>query len=101
MLIFVGMTLDSSVYMDENDRVKFQLSICDKQDARLIQMHLASQGILCYISWNHNKGWESPRLSFNADNYMIFRDTIGFIESRKIMDTRPCFKNQYCDKRIT
>ena len=95
-----GMTLDSSVYMDENDRVKFQLSICDKQDARLIQMHLASQGILCYISWNHNKGWESPRLSFNADNYMIFRDTIGFIESRKIMDTRPCAKNQYCARRI-
>lgn len=38
-----GMTLDSSVYMNENDRVKFQLSICDKQDARFIQMHLASQ----------------------------------------------------------
>lgn len=95
-----GMTLDSSVYIDENDRVAFELSICDDQDAKLVQMHLASQGILCHKSWNDNKGWISPRLVFNADNYMLFRDIIGFIESKKIRSTRPCFKNQYCARRI-
>lgn len=95
-----GMTLDSSVYTDENGRVAFELSICNELDARFVQMHLVSQGILSHVSYNENKGWYSPRLVFNADNYMLFRDTIGFIESRKYKKTEGCFRNRYDARRI-
>ena len=96
-----GMTLDSSVYLDENGRIAFELSIIDEQDANLVQYHLASQGILCYRTFNKNKdGWKTPRLAFNADNYMLFRDSIGFIESKKYRETAPCAKNTYSSRRI-
>lgn len=95
-----GMTLDSSVYIDENGRAALELSVCNKMDASFVQMHLAAQGILCHMSWNDNKGWRSPRLVFNADNYMLFRDTIGFVESKKYVSTSGCFKNRYDARRI-
>lgn len=96
-----GMTLDSSVYLDETGKAAFELSIIDETDARMIQCHLASQGILCYMSHNENKdGWLTPRLAFNADNYLRFRDCIGFIESSKYKDTEPCKKNKYWSRRI-
>ena len=96
-----GMTLDSSVYVDENGRVALELSIINEQDANLVQYHLASQGILCHRSFNENKdGWKTPRLVFNADNYILFRDSIGFVETRKYKDTQPCAKNTYSSRRI-
>lgn len=96
-----GMTLDSSVYLDENNRISFELSIIDEQDANLVQYHLASQGILCYRTFNENRdGWKTLRLAFNADNYMLFRDNIGFIESKKFRETKPCAKNNYSNRRI-
>ena len=96
-----GMTLDSSVYVDENSRVALELSIINEQDANLVQYHLASQGILCHRSFNENKdGWKTPRLVFNADNYILFRDRIGFVETRKYKDTQPCAKNTYSSRRI-
>ena len=96
-----GMTLDSSVYVDENSRVALELSIINEQDANLVQYHLASQGILCHRSFNENKdGWKTPRLVFNADNYILFRDSIGFVETRKYKDTQPCAKNTYSSRRI-
>ena len=96
-----GMTLDSSVYYDENGRAAFQLSIIDEDDANFIQQFLCSQGILCYRGHNENKGgWRSPLLSFNADNYMLFRDTIGFVQRSKYIKTRPNFKNSMEYRRI-
>ena len=96
-----GLTLDSSVYIDENGRVALELSVINNDDARMIQYHLASQGILCYMSYNENKdGWLSPRLGFNADNYILFRDLIGFVESKKYKITEPCMKNKYVSRRI-
>ena len=96
-----GMTLDSSVYLDECGRIALELSVIDKQDADFIQCYLLSQGILCHRSYNQNKdGWRSPRLVFNADNYALFRDNIGFIQSSKYRETRPCVKNCYASRRI-
>lgn len=96
-----GMTLDSSVYLDESGRAAFELSVIDELDANLIQYHLAAQGILCCRAFNENKdGWKTPRLSFNADNYILFRDIIGFIESKKYIETRKCAKNTYNSRRI-
>lgn len=96
-----GMTLDSSVYYDENGRAAFRLSIIDEDDANFIQQFLCSQGILCCKEYNENKGgWRSPRLSFNADNYMLFRDTIGFVQSSKYIETPPNFKNSIEYRRI-
>lgn len=96
-----GLTLDSSVYVDENGRIALELSIIDDEDARLIQYHLASQGILTYKGYNENKdGWLSPRLGFNADNYIRFRDLIGFVESKKYRDTKECAKNKYSSRRV-
>lgn len=96
-----GMTLDSSVYIDENGRAAFELSIITDQDAKFVQCFLASQGILCSLGWNENKGgWRSPRLCFNADNYILFRDKIGFVESRKHIETEGCMKNKYSSRRV-
>lgn len=39
-------------------------------------------------------------MSFNADNYMLFRDTIGFVQSSKYIETRPNFKNSIEYRRI-
>lgn len=95
-----GLTLDSSVYL-EYGRAAFALSVFDVIDATMIQMHLASQGILCYMCWNENKGGlKSPNLTFNPDNYMRFRDTIGFVESRKYVETEGCIRNLYRSRRI-
>lgn len=96
-----GMTLDSSVHIEgQTGRVEFELSIIHPDDARLVQIHLASQGILCGWGFNENKDFKSPRLKFNADNYMLFRDIIGFVESRKYVQTDPCIKNPYRRRRI-
>ena len=96
-----GLTLDSSVYLDENGRAALELSIINELDARFVQCHLASQGILCYMSYNENRGgWKTPRLVFNADNYVLFRDIIGFVQSCKYFDTKPCNRNKYTSRRI-
>lgn len=96
-----GLTLDSSVCRDGSGRANFAISVFNVDDANLIRVHLASQGILCYIAWNDNDGgFKSPSLTFNPDNYMLFRDKIGFIESRKYMDTEPNAKGKYCSRRI-
>jgi len=96
-----GMTLDSTVYVDENERVAFELSILNEQDARFVQQYLISQGIYSHISYNV-KGVTDMFLClvFNADNYLLFRDHIGFIETKKIKDTKPCVKNQYWHRRV-
>ena len=96
-----GMTLDSTVYVDENGRAAFQLSIIDKTDAKLIQMHLISQGIWSHIGKNvKDVNDRFLNLTFNADNYILFRDKIGFIESKKYIETGPCKKNQYWNRRV-
>lgn len=95
-----GMTLDSTVYKDLSGRVHFELSICNIEDARFVQMHLASQGILCSRRWNHNNYGKSPRMKFNADNYARFRDIIGFVESKKYMDTEGSGALSYETRRI-
>ena len=63
-------------------------------------MHLASQGILSGWSYNENKYFRSPRLKFNSDNYIRFLNTIGFIETRKVVHTEGCVKNPYHRRRI-
>lgn len=98
-----GCTLDSSVYIDSvTKRAMFELSICDMEDIRFIQLHLLSQGIISYITSDSRseKYDKLYRLSFNADNYMRFRDTIGFIETKKIIQTDSCKKNKYQYRRI-
>lgn len=96
-----GLTLDSSVYRDEYARVALELSIINLDDARFLQQFLASQGILCYLSTNENKdGWKTPRLSFNADNYILFRDNIGFVQSSKYMKTKGNRKQSMEYRRI-
>ena len=96
-----GMTLDSTIYVDENGRAAFQLSIIDKTDAKLVQMHLISQGIWSHIGKNvKDVDDRFLNLTFNADNYILFRDKIGFIESKKYIETGPCKKNQYWHRRV-
>ena len=96
-----GMTLDSSVYLDENGRVAFEFSIINQEDARFVQYHLLSQGIYSHISYNvEGVKDQFLRLCFNADNYIRFRDQIGFVESKKIKETESCFHNQYYHRRI-
>lgn len=96
-----GMTLDSSVYFDENGRAALELSIIDESDADFVQQYLCSIGILCHRGWNENKGgWKTPRLSFNADNYILFRDKVGFIQSKKYVDTVPNRKQSIEYRRI-
>ena len=96
-----GLTLDSSVYYEKSTgRAELELSIINEDDARLVQLHLASQGILSSWGTNENKNFKSPRLKFNSDNYILFRDIIGFIESRKVVQTKGCVKNPYRTRRI-
>lgn len=96
-----GLTLDSSVSFEKGcPRCRFELSVINELDARMIQMHLMSQGILCYWGFNDNKDFRSPRLQFSPDHYMRFVDRIGFIESRKIVTTAPNSRNTYQDLRI-
>ena len=96
-----GLTLDSSVHFEKSTgRAEWELSIIDELDARLVQMHLASQGILSGWGWNENKDFKSPRLKFNSDNYIRFCDDIGFIETRKVVYTGGCVKNPYHRRRI-
>lgn len=88
-----GMTLDSTVYFDENNKPAFELSIIDKEDARFVQQHLLSQGIVSYFSYNVPGNREMfCALCFNSDNYAKFRDTIGFIQSRKYISGKGCGK---------
>ena len=96
-----GMTLDSSVHLDENGRIAFEFSIISQEDMRFVQYHLLSQGIYSHVSYNVD-GIKDQflRLCFNADNYIRFRDLIGFVESKKIRETKPCFKNQYYHRRV-
>ena len=96
-----GITLHSSVYFDKTGKANFELSIMNIDDVRFIQLHLISQGILSHVSKNV-KGVSDKflRLSFNADNYIRFRDTIGFIESKKIVQSKICGKNKYKYRRI-
>lgn len=96
-----GLTLDSSVHIEKaTGRAEYELSIINDDDARLVQIHLASQGILCGWGHNENKDFLSPRLKFNSDNYLLFCETIGFIESRKYIHTEGCKKNKYSRRRI-
>ena len=96
-----GMTLDSSVHLDENGRVAFGFSIINQEDMRFVQYHLLSQGIYSHVSYNVDGVKDQfLRLWFNADNYIRFRDQIGFIESKKIKETKACFKNQYYHRRV-
>lgn len=96
-----GLTLDSSVHFEKSTgRAEWELSIIDELDARLVQMHLASQGILSGWGYNENKYFRSPRLKFNSDNYIRFLNTIGFIETRKVVHTEGCVKNPYHRRRI-
>lgn len=96
-----GLTLDSSVYIEKpTGRVAYELSIINELDARLVQIHLASQGILCSWGYNQNKDFISPRLKFNSDNYLRFVEVIGFVESCKMIDTEGCIKNPYHRRRI-
>lgn len=98
-----GMTLDSSVYIEQpTGRAQFDLSVINIDDARLVQCHLASQGILAGWGWDQDKDGNSvfPRLRMNSDNYQRFRDKIGFIESKKIITTGNCKKNKYDRRRI-
>ena len=96
-----GMTLDSSVHLDENGRVAFEFSIINQEDMRFVQYHLLSQGIYSHVSYNvEGVKDQFLRLCFNADNYIRFRDQIGFVESKKIRETKSCFKNQYYHRRV-
>lgn len=85
-----GMTLDSAVVLRDNN-TRFLLSVANDEDASLIQQHLISQGILCSKQKGHPlSGAVATRLSFNADNYILFRDIIGFVENSKIVhDVKP------------
>lgn len=95
-----GMTLDSSVHLDENGRVAFEFSIINQEDMRFVQYHLLSQGIYSYVSHDaEDVKNQFLRLCFDADNYIRFRDLIGFVESKKIRETEQCSENQYYHHR--
>lgn len=88
-----GMTLDSSVFYGEN-RLRFRITVSNDEDASLIQQHLISQGILCSKQKGHkHKGGTAVYLHFNAENYVLFRDRIGFIEKSKIIQDVPPMKS--------
>ena len=97
-----GMTLDSSVSTEKStNRLRFMLTVCDCTDARFIQVHLASQGIICSIKSQPMRcGKLEYRLIFNADNYFLFRDLIGFVDPSKYVAGYPCHKNGYNVRRI-
>jgi hypothetical protein len=94
-----GMTLDSAMVLRENN-TRFILSVANDEDASLIQQHLISQGILCSKQKGHPlKGGSSTHLYFNADNYALFRDTIGFIQTSKVVYDIPPMKHLH-SKRV-
>ncbi len=83
-----GMTLDSTVTRRKNGAVTFEMTVMDYVDSQLIQMHLASQGILCSIQnkLNPETGNHYQRLKFGPVSYDKFKETIGFIESKKYVE---------------
>lgn len=107
-----GMTLDSSVTYRSDGSLRYVMTVSNNDDASFIQQHLISQGILCsktrghlYTATEeqikHGDVHRAVHLYFNADNYIRFRDTIGFIESAKeLSDVPPITKNRYEDIRI-
>ncbi|MCM1226151.1 MAG: DNA polymerase [Clostridium sp.] len=98
-----GMTLDSTVARRKSGAVTFEITVMDMVDSRLIQMHLASQGILCSIQnkLNPKTGNHFQRLKFGPYAYDKFKETIGFIESKKyVKDSYPNSKNRSRTKRI-
>lgn len=98
-----GMTLDSTVVRRKNGAVSFEMTVMDAVDSRLIQMHLASQGILCSIQnkYTPETGTHFQRLKFGPEAYDMFKEIIGFVESRKFIDcSYPNRKNRTRRKRI-
>lgn len=98
-----GMTLDSSVHYQHSNkgRIVFELNVNNEEDVRLLQMHLASQGVLCSIVHHCRcKHGNIPRLKFNADNYVLFSGLIGFIESNKYKETTLNQISKYNNLRI-
>ena len=83
-----GLTLASSVYL-ENGKAQFVLSVADEGDARMLQCHLASQGILSEVRHLTTSEWDSYQVALSADNYIKFCELIGFVESRKYIKTLP------------
>ena len=79
-----GMTLDSSVYKDGKS-LRFRMTIANETDATFIQTHLASIGIVCSrrIGGKYTDGTPFWELAFNGSQYLLFRDTIGFVETSK------------------
>lgn len=100
-----GMTLGSSIHVALGDRLppaRFELTLPFKvrADARFIQYHLLSQGILASFNSNDKKAHNGPSLTFNCDNYTLFCNQIGFVEQSKIRHSLPCSKNKYSSRRI-
>lgn len=98
-----GMTLASNLKVDNHNRSSLELNIRNSEDARLIQYHLLSQGILCSMNHvGHDTYDRTERLIFDADNHILFRIRIGFVEQCK--QHAPIFrrlsKNKYRSRRI-
>lgn len=97
-----GLTLDSSVNIDEATKiVEFEIYIDNELDARLLQVHLASQGILSEYKCSECVETKSYTLRFDSDNYIRFCDIIGFIERSKVMYTDVCVEDTYWRRRIS
>lgn len=96
-----GLTLNSNLYADKNHSAVFELNIIDEDDARFVQNHLVSQGILCCLEGNRDSANNSYcKLQFNADNYIIFQDIIGFIEGKKYKAVKGCEQVKYIGNRV-
>lgn len=84
-----GMTLDSSVYKEGNS-IRFTMTVAQEDDAIFLQTYLTSIGIFCSRRENKDMldkyGWTEWSLSFNSNMYCKFRDLIGFVQSKKIIE---------------
>ena len=76
-----GMTLDSS--FNKRDRSpEYVLHVMQEYDARFIQTHLASLGIVCSVNRETGKCCSGYRVGFNLYDFDKFRKIIGVIPKK-------------------
>lgn len=82
-----GMTLDSSVYLNNYSNPQMLLNVMKEEDARFIQQYLISLGIITSLMTKQSKdrAYNFYRLKFSTEDYIKFRDLIGFVESKKMI----------------
>ena len=79
-----GLTLDSSTYVPQNDRLR--ITIINKQDAQACQLRFLSQGVITSL---HKSLIKDNRyeyvIQFKYDALKWFYNNVGVIQSKKIL----------------